>query len=99
MYGGLKLMLQKLDKGQLHLVIDMWTSRRNFAVIGITAQYIKDGKMMKSVVCFKHFDDSHTAKNIQDMLEYLIKDKKELGLQPTQVRNLHITILQLIYNE
>jgi hypothetical protein len=62
----------------------MWTSKQNFAVMGITAQYIMDWKLKKSVVAFKSFPESHTGQNIKIALHEFITET--LGLNnSTQV--------------
>ena len=78
-----KAVVKSLDDRNLHLIIDAWTSRQSFAVMGITAQYVHDWKLRKSVIGFRHFPTSHTARNIKSLLDKFIKE--DLGVKHAQV--------------
>ena len=77
------------------MIIDIWSSGQKLAVIGITAQYMKEGQLVKLNLGFRHFPESHTGSNIQIKLTEFIS---EMGLQHSQVAlsRLFICSFQLI---
>jgi len=77
--------LRGLEDKSIHLIIDMWTSKQNLAVIGITAQYICDWKIVKSVIGFKQFDKSHTGVNIKTVLDSYILETLKLRLSQVNI--------------
>ena len=82
--------MQKTMKNLVHLppescnlIFDIWSSRQNMSVLGITVQYITAGwKIRNEVLGFRHFPEAHSSENIKNLLHSFMAD---FGLLPEQV--------------
>jgi hypothetical protein len=83
----LKTKLSQLGPQSCHLLTDIWTSKQNRSVLGVTAQFIdSDWKFRNEVLGFKHFPLKHSGINIRDVLNNLIS--VSLGMSPQTVYKL-----------
>jgi hypothetical protein len=75
--------IKAIDTKCLHLIMDEWTSRQKFSVIGVTAQYVKDWKIVRRVLGFEEFSEAHNAVNTKKKIDELCFGK--LKIQEAQV--------------
>ena len=72
--------IKNLPSHSCHLILDIWSSKQKMSVIGFKAQYIKNWRLNRVVLAFKHFPEKHTGDNIKKVLDVLLKET--LKLQP-----------------
>ena len=80
-------MLKKLGPKQLHIALDLWTSKSNKSVLGIKAYFIdKDWNLKCKILGFKHFTYSKTGHNLR---QFIKAELTSLGITPKMVTNFH----------
>ena len=82
------LLLKDLPPHGCHLILDIWSSKQKMSVIGFKGQFIKDWKMKRLVLGFKHFPEKHTGVNIKKALDDLLQEI--FKLEPKQVEIIKI---------
>ena len=80
----MKKELHELKSKQIHLVIDIWTTKNNVsAVMGVKAQFVTlNWKLKQFVLGFIDFPEYHTAVNIRTRLEIFLQ---KFGLNLSEV--------------
>jgi hypothetical protein len=72
-----------MPDGSLHLIVDVWTSKQQQAVLGFKVQFIKDWILRTLVLGFKHFPEKHTGENIREKLIKILEES--YSIRPQQV--------------
>lgn len=63
--------------------MDIWTSKQRVEVIGFTAQYEKDWRIVNATLGIQKFSEKHSGVNIQNKMQSFLFD--HLGLRKEQV--------------
>lgn len=78
--GHLKGLLKQIEPKTLHLMIDIWSSRRNVSVLGVQIRFIKNWQLHTCVVGFKQFDGKHDADSIRNKVQELLENELNLSM-------------------
>lgn len=64
----------------INILLDIWSTRKQEAVLGIQAKIIKNWKLKTVLLGFLDFPEAHTADNIRRKVENHLSKQYEINL-------------------
>ena len=72
-----RIQQQKSQTKYFAITTDLWTSRSKHAYIGMIIHYVTNHfDLRKHLLATKEFSDSHTAKNLTEILQRILSEWK-----------------------
>lgn len=67
--------IESAPDGGLHFIVDMWSSRRRDAILGVKVQFVQENwELVTMTLAFKYFPARHTGENIREAFQDILRE-------------------------